>query len=131
MQQEHDIQNEIRLHVSQHGLATLIRGNVGQVYTGNPIDVTKKPDGTVIIKNVRPFKSGLQQGLTDLDGFKMTVIIMDMVGKELPVFCAIEVKRPGKHPTEVQEQCLGYLKNNGCLAGVATSAEDAERILKG
>ena len=131
MQQEHDIQNAIRLHVSQHGLATLFRGNVGQAYTGNPADITKKPDGTVIIKNARPFKSGLPMGWPDLFGFRLTEITPEMVGKELPVFCAIEVKRPGKHPTEVQENCLGYLKNNSCLAGVATSTEDAERILKG
>ncbi|MEG2765703.1 MAG: VRR-NUC domain-containing protein [Acidaminococcaceae bacterium] len=131
MQQEHEIQNAIRLHVSQHGLATLFRGNVGQAYTGNPGDIKKMPDGTVIIKNARPFKSGLPQGWPDLFGFRLTEITSEMVGEELPVFCAIEVKRPGKHPTEVQEQCLKYLQNNNCLAGVATGTEDAERILKG
>ena len=129
--QEHDIQNAIRLHVSRFGLATLFRGNVGQAYTGNPDDIKKLPDGTVIIKNARPFKSGLPKGWPDLFGFKLVAITPEMVGKELPIFCAVEVKQPGKKPTEVQENCLQYLKNNSCLAGVATSPEEAERILIG
>lgn len=129
--QEHDIQNLIRLHISKYGLATLFRGNVGQAFTGNKNDIIKKTDGTVVIKNARTFRSGLPVGWPDLFGFRLIEITPDMVGKEMPIFCAIEVKKPGKHPTEVQENCLSYLKNNGCLAGVATSSEEAEKILSG
>lgn len=129
--QEHDIQNLIRLHVSKYGLATLFRGNVGQAYTGNDGNITKKTDGTVIIKNARPFKSGLPVGWPDLFGFRLIEITPEMVGKELPIFCAIEVKQSGKHPTAVQKICLSYLRDNGCLCGVATSSEEAEKILSG
>lgn len=127
--QEHDIQNAIRLHISKYGLATLFRGNVGQAFTGSPNDITKKPNGTVIIQNARPFRSGLPVGWPDLFGFRLIEITPEMVGKELPVFCAIEVKQQGKHPTVAQKACLNYLKDNGCFAGVATSPEEAESIL--
>lgn len=42
----------------------------------------------------------------------------------------VEVKRPGKKPTDIQEQMLAALRLNGALAIVATSTEDVDAYLK-
>jgi hypothetical protein len=41
-------------------------------------------------------------------------------------FLAIEVKQPGKKPSEIQEKFLSRIRNNGGLAFVATSTEDID-----
>lgn len=44
---------------------------------------------------------------------------------------AIEVKVPGKHANPEQQQFLNIIKNNGGLAGVAHSVEEARKIILG
>lgn len=44
-------------------------------------------------------------------------------------FLAIEVKRPGKEPTEVQREFLENINKNGGLAFVAYSVDDARSML--
>jgi len=45
-------------------------------------------------------------------------------------FIAIEVKRPGKKPTPAQEEFINMIREYGGIAGIATSIEEAEAILK-
>lgn len=43
---------------------------------------------------------------------------------------AIEVKRPGRSPTKLQEYELAKLRRAGITAGVATSVEEAMALLR-
>jgi len=45
-------------------------------------------------------------------------------------FLAIEVKRPGKNLTEKQKQFLELVKMYGGIAGIATSADEALKLIQ-
>ncbi|WP_455577320.1 VRR-NUC domain-containing protein [Anaerosinus sp.] len=124
---EHDIQNKIRVHVSQNKLATLFRANVGNAWTGN--NVEHKNYGSVLIHDARPFTTGLPQGFPDLFGLKSIEVTPDMVGKKIAAFVFIEVKQPKKKPTKTQTHMHEFLTAQGAIGGVAHSAEEAEKLL--
>ena len=42
----------------------------------------------------------------------------------------VEVKRPGRKPTDIQERMLKELRDHGCGTCVATCVEDIEKYLK-
>jgi Holliday junction resolvase len=98
---ESDIQNAIRLRLSELGFA-VFRTNVGKV---------RMPDG-------RWFNTGLPKGHPDLYAVKSGKIYY------------IEVKTPtGKVSTE-QEHFIATMRDRyGCVAGVVRSVEDAERLV--
>ena len=100
---ETNIVQEVRLALSQAG-ATVFRNNVGKLQD----------------KNGRWVTYGLCVGSSDLIG----------VSPE-GVFMAIEVKVPGKHPTQEQIRFIEMVKSKGGIAGVVTSAAEAIELLKG
>jgi len=123
---EHRLQNEIRNALAGHCFA--FRANVGQAWAG---DATKLPDGSVLIRNARPFSTGLPPGFSDLFGFVQVEITQEMVGQRLAVFHALEIKAPGGRVMPKQAAFLGAVQKNGGRAGVARSAADALAIVKG
>ncbi len=124
---EHGIQNEIRNALA--GQCLLFRANVGQAWTGTK--VTKLPGNRVVIDGARPFTTGLPPGFSDLFGLVAVTITPDMVGQQLAVFTALEVKSAKGKPTENQENFLKAVNDNGGRAGVVRSIEDAVRIALG
>lgn len=100
---EKDIQNAIRLGVSD--IAVTFRANVGKLY----ID-----DGRMIA-------TGLPKGFPDLFGYRKSD------GKII----FIEVKTAKGRLRPEQEKFLQIVKEDGCIAGVARSVEDARRIIAG
>lgn len=133
---ESNIQRIIRKTVAPFG--TYFRTNVGQAWTGNdilrpkrePVTVTLRP-GDILIRQARPFDTGLPVGVSDLNGMTRVVVTPDMVGATVAVYTAIEVKQPGKNPTAEQVNYLRAVHRAGGLCGVARSAEDALRIVQG
>ena len=103
MTEEHRIQNEIRLVLSD--TCVIFRGNVG----------------TGCTKDGRYFSTGLPKGFSDLFGFRKSD------GKA--VF--IEVKTPTGRPTKKQLNFLDTMNKNGAIAGICRSAEDALNLIKG
>lgn len=120
---EHKIQNDIRLGLSANKRGVYWRANVGQAWTGNK--VVRNNDGSITIHDPRPFQTGLPKGFTDLFGMTLFEITPAHVGRTLPIYTGIEVKRPGKQPSEKQAKHLNLLRNRGAIAGVATSPEEA------
>lgn len=103
MKPEHQIQNEIRVAVSQHG-CTVFRTNVGKVR----------------MENGGWFDTGLPKGFPDLMGFRHSD------GK---IFF-IEVKNKTGRLCEDQKVFAKFLKQYPVLYGVARSAEDAIKIVE-
>lgn len=126
---EHEIQNKIRVHISQKQLATLFRANVGNAWTGNQVE--RNQNGSVLIRDARPFTTGLPMGFPDLFGIKSIEITPDMVGQKIAAFVFVEVKQPKKKPTKAQIHMIEFLKSQGAIGGVAHSPEEAELILHG
>jgi len=100
---EHDTQNEIRLALAEKGIMCF-RANVGRV---------KMKDG-------RWFDTGLPKGFCDLFGFR----------NDGQIFF-IEVKNGKGRTSEKQDSFMKLVKENGALAGVARSVEDALKIING
>lgn len=132
MTKEHDLQNTIRLHVSREQLGTLFRANVGQGWAGKVQRMHLTPDtNTILLVNPRPFSTGLPVGFPDLFGFVPVTITPDMVGQEIAVFAAVEVKQKTGRVSAKQRDMMAFLQKHGARAGVARSVDDAARILSG
>lgn len=55
---------------------------------------------------------------------------VDLSGAVYGRRCEIEVKMPGKQPTERQHATLKKWEDVGCIVGWATSIEEAKQIVK-
>lgn len=102
MNEETIIQNNIRLKCND--IAVLFRANVGVFKVGD-----------------RYISTGLPKGFPDLFGIRKSD------GK----FVAIEVKTKTGKLRQEQKLLLNMLKDNGAVAGVARSVEDARKIING
>ncbi|MBF9235559.1 VRR-NUC domain-containing protein [Microvirga alba] len=123
---EHALQNAIRNALAGNCLA--FRANVGQAWTG---ECTRLPNGDLLIRNPRPFTTGLPPGFSDLFGLVPVVITPDMVGGRFARFFALEIKTPTGRVQPRQEAFLRAVNDNGGLSGVARSADDALAIIQG
>jgi hypothetical protein len=112
---EINIQRLIQLELSKHGVLTF-RNNCGQY---------KTEQGYVIRYGVG------NPGGSDLIGIVPTVITQEMVNKTLGVFAAIEVKTPTGRPTKEQLNFIDVILQNGGIAGICRSPEDARKLVKG
>lgn len=109
------IQQQVRLALSRAG-AVSFRNNIG-AYT-DP-------------KTGRVIKYGVcNPGGSDLIGWTPLVVTPDMVGKQVAVFTAVEVKTPTGRPTEHQLNFIAQVVRAGGIAGIARSSTDAVEILK-
>ena len=131
---EHALQNEIRNALA--GRCLLFRANVGRAYTSN--DVVKVPrkmpvvmgPRDVLLRNARPFDTGLPPGFSDLFGMVSVEITPDMVGRKVAIFIAPEVK-DGARVSPLQRNFINAVNDNGGRAGVVRSVADAEKLVFG
>ena len=105
------VQNHIRLALGR-GHTRLWRNNTGAL---------KDPSGRLV-------RYGLCAGSSDLIGFTTVTITPDMVGQQLAVFTAIEVKDRGR-PTPEQLRFIDAVRAAGGRAGVARSVDEATAIV--
>lgn len=117
---EANIQRQIMLAAGAKDY-TLWRNNTGQAWQGQ---VTRLPNGSILIDNPRPVQFGLSKGSSDLIGIKRVTVTQDMVGQQVAVFSALEVKTPRGNPTEEQRQFLNFVAGAGGIAGIARGPED-------
>lgn len=117
---EHGIQNTIRNALA--GMLVLFRVNVGQGWTG---DIERQRDGSILIRNPRPFTTGLPAGFSDTFGVKRVTITQDMVGQVIGQAVFGEIKTPTGRVSTQQAAFLQAMKNNGARAGVWRSVDDA------
>ncbi len=134
MTREHGIQNEIRNALAGRGL--IFRANVGQAWAGDAERVNRSglrhvEAGSIILRNPRPFDTGLPSGFADLFGLVPVVVGPHLYGETFARFVAIEVKAPDGRLRKQQRQFLAAIEANGGLAGIARSPADALRIIGG
>lgn len=90
----------------------LFRINAGMGWSG---EVTRVSDDKIVIKNPRPFH-GAPEGWPDLAGWTTVTITPDMVGSQLAVFTAIEVKATGRiKPGGLQDKFREIITRMGGL----------------
>jgi hypothetical protein len=123
---EHKLQNVIRNALV--GEAMTFRANVGQAWTG---DATRMADGSVLLRNPRPFSTGLPAGFSDLFGLVPVIVTPDMIDARIGVFVALEIKTATGRVSDKQAAFLRAVNDNGGRAGVARSPADALAIIKG
>jgi hypothetical protein len=100
---EHEIQNSIRLKLSELGYA-VFRANVGKFQT----------------KDGRWFDTGLPKGFSDLFAIKNGKIFF------------LEVKTPTGKPTAEQLNFLAVMRDRyGCITGIVRSVEEAVKLVDG
>ncbi|MDU2063763.1 MAG: VRR-NUC domain-containing protein [Sporomusaceae bacterium] len=117
---EHDIQNQIRIAISQNGLGVSFRTNVGSVWTGEQI--IKNSDGSITIIKPRPFQTGLPEGFSDL-----FVVQPTPIGAR-PVFMEVKTAKGRIRPAQIN--FIKQMNNLGAKAGVVRSADDALKLLR-
>jgi len=109
MKSETALQNKIRLAVGKRKDVRLFRNNVGMI-------------GGV--------QFGLCVGSSDLIGFTTKTITPEMVGQQVAIFTAIEVKTPTGKVSEQQTKFLSMVKKFGGIGAVVRSVDDAVAVLK-
>ena len=112
-QSEQSIQQNILLSCSR-GTVRLMRNNCGSY---------KTPEGGFVKYGVG------NPGGSDLIGLRSLVVTPQMVGQRIGQFVAVEVKRPGQRPTEQQERFMAMVRQFGGIAGVATSVDEARKLV--
>ncbi len=130
---EKPVQNEILLKIGSRPDCRLFRNNVGQAYQGTVIGDNAY---SLTLSKPKQIKYGLTSGSSDLIGWKTVKITPDMVGQNIAVFLAIEVKRPGritsnKKTLEKQENFINQVKVSGGIAGIVRDVRDAEMLIGG
>jgi hypothetical protein len=133
---EHRLQNDIRNALA--GLCLLWRANVGTAWAGTgkpfrasrPMVVSLKP-GDMVLRQARPFSTGLPEGFADTFGLVQVKVTPDMVGQTLAVFLAGEIKDVEGVLSPQQKLFLRAVQANGGRAGVWRSVEDALATVQG
>ena len=116
------------MELTKRGNSVMFRNNVGQAWAGQ---VTKLPNGDVLIKNPYPINFGLCKGSSDLIGYTKVKVTPPMLDKYIAVFTALEVKRPGKQPSPEQRNFIAKVRGDGGRAGICTDPSSANLIVEG
>lgn len=122
---EHRLQNEIRNAMA--GNCLMFRANVGKAWTGDSFH--RLPNGDMVIRNPRPFNTGLPPGFSDLFGLVAVTITQDMVGKTFGRFIAGEIKTTTGRVSPKQAAFLRAVNDNGGRGAVLRSVNDARDLL--
>ena len=133
MNREHDIQNRIRVAISQYG--KYFRINSGTGWTSNDTRRISREclyalePGDVVLKNARTFSTGTPPGYTDLSGVTPVKITPEMVGRDVAVFLSCEVKTEKGPVREEQYRWAAHINSVGGIAVIARSLEAARAEL--
>lgn len=124
---EHTIQTDIRNALCDEGM--FFRVNVGTAWASN--DIVKLADGSLLLRNPRPFSTGVPAGFHDVFGAVEMTITPDMVGNKVAVFTTIECKSSKGKAREKQERFAETVADMGGRTGFARSVEQALNIARG
>lgn len=124
---EHATQNDIRNALCDEGM--FFRANVGTAWASN--DITKLADGSLLLRNPRPFSTGLPAGFHDVFGAVTETITPEMVGQKVAIFTTIECKSSKGQAREKQERFADAVRDAGGRTGFARDVGTAVGIARG
>jgi len=122
---EGDLMRRLQILASNFG-ARLFRQNTGMAWVGN---VTRNRDGSITIRNPRPFHAGVT-GMSDLGGWVPVQVTPDMVGSTVAIYAQVEVKENGR-PTKEQIAWIDAVNKAGGRAGIARNDKELSEIIRG
>lgn len=126
MAERDELINPILMRASAMG-ARLFRQNTGMAWVGKVI----RNGHQTIVAEARPFHAGLCVGSSDLIGWTPVTITPDMVGKQVAVFTALEVKWGTTRNSKEQIAFIGKVKESGGIAAFVRSVDDAISRISG
>ncbi|MCH9714765.1 MAG: VRR-NUC domain-containing protein [Cyanobacteria bacterium] len=112
--------------MSEQELQQRIRLQLGS----SPVRLWRNNVGALRDERGRLVTYGLCKGSSDLIGLRQVLIGPEHLGQTLAVFSAIEVKAPKGRLREEQRSFLELVERFGGYGGVATSVEEAARVLR-
>jgi len=129
MTSEKRVEQNLVLHAVK-SKCLLFKNNIGSAYRGKPM----KLNGKQILTNIMFLRFGLGniKGGSDQIGITTIKITKDMIGKEVGVFTAIEVKKDknGSYgATGEQRSFLKMVKERGGISGICDSNDDFDKII--
>ena len=68
-------------------------------------------------------------GGSDLIGYRKVTVTPEMVGQDVAVFAAVEVKTARGRVKAEQQRFIDHIRNAGGIAGIARSVDEARGIL--
>jgi len=125
---EKEVQDEARIALSKNGRGFYFRVNVGGAWVSSHKPI-KLGGGDVLLKNARPFDTGLPSGFPDLIGITEITITPDMVGQKIGVFTGLEAKSAKGKASTNQRHMLEKIIKSGGIAGVFRTPEEAVDIV--
>lgn len=130
---ESNIFKECQIRASKLG-ARLWRQNSGISWAGRVQRIEETDDyrleaGCIVIHRPQAIRAGFP-GISDGGGYCMVTVTPEMVGQSLPVLLQVETKADGA-VTDEQRKFIAHVRSVGGRAGVARSADDVNRIVKG
>lgn len=105
----------------------IFRNNVGTGWTGL---IQRHTDGSIRIHDPRPIHAGLCKGSSDLIGWQKVTITPDMVGKNVAIFLAVEVKAEKGRASEDQLKFIERVNQDGGIGIIARSVADYESAIE-
>jgi hypothetical protein len=110
----------------------IFRNNTGQAWQGETGRQWQEGGHRyMIIKDPRPLHAGLCVGSSDLIGWSIVKVTPEMVGQNIAVFTAIEIKAEKGRASKEQLNFLQVVQQSGGVAGIAKTEQDALNIVKG
>ncbi len=125
---ETNLTKRILLHVSKYTTSRLFRNNTGTGWVGK---ARRTKDGGIYIDEPRPLKAGLCTGSSDLIGWTKKEITPDMVGKNIAIFTALEVKTKYGKASKEQINFINQVREAGGIAGIARNEADSYNVITG
>ncbi len=123
---EQSLRKQVQLACSRLG-ARLFRVNTGRAWAGK---ARPDPRGGVYIQDAYPIRMGLATGGSDLIGWTLVTVTPEMVGREVALFTAVELKTGRVPVTREQQTFLAAVVRAGGLAGVARTVAEAEAVVR-
>jgi hypothetical protein len=123
MARERDILNPLLKAATLKG-ARLFRQNVGTGWVGR---ILRQEPGLITLANPRALHAGLCKGSSDVIGWTPVLVTQDMVGKQVAVMTAVEIKTKGVTVTPEQARFVQAVCGMGGFGMVVRSVEDFER----
>lgn len=102
------------------------RNNNGAAWQGSNFTIRNR---RLVQGAARYVRYGLAPGSSDIVGLRSMQITPEMVGRRVAVSLMIETKTEDQRLSPDQKNWLAMAHGMGCIAGVATTVDDAKQII--